>query len=147
MMLHSLLSLYSFFLDRFQSVVITYGTLSPIDLYPCLLNFHPAASWSFNMSVTRDCICPTVLTCGRYKIKLKCASIYYSTKNVICTRDTCFVIWFWFVIYLIHSGLLFSDQLPVSTKIDMRSDTGAASKLWKALSTKIEFFNRVYWKM
>ncbi|KAM1858155.1 hypothetical protein ACFX14_008176 [Malus domestica] len=30
--------------DRFQSVVITSGTLSPIDLYPHLLNFHPVIS-------------------------------------------------------------------------------------------------------
>jgi len=26
---------------KFQSVVITSGTLSPIDLYPRILNFHP----------------------------------------------------------------------------------------------------------
>ncbi|TQD92788.1 hypothetical protein C1H46_021563 [Malus baccata] len=67
--------------DRFQSVVITSGTLSPIDLYPHLLNFHPVISRSFTMSLTRDCKCPMVLTRG-------------------------------------------SDQLPVSTKYDMRSDLG-----------------------
>ncbi|XP_010038101.2 general transcription and DNA repair factor IIH helicase subunit XPD [Eucalyptus grandis] len=65
--------------DRFQTVVITSGTLSPIDLYPRLLNFNPVVSRSFTMSLTRDCICPMVLTRG-------------------------------------------SDQLPVSTKFDMRSD-------------------------
>ncbi|KAG4174472.1 hypothetical protein ERO13_A11G122400v2 [Gossypium hirsutum] len=52
--------------DRFQSVVITSGTLSPIDLYPRLLNFHPVVSRSFTMSLTRDCICPMVLTRGSY---------------------------------------------------------------------------------
>lgn len=51
--------------DRFQSVVITSGTLSPIDLYPRLLNFHPVVSRSFTMSLTRECICPMVLTRGR----------------------------------------------------------------------------------
>ncbi|KAJ1696050.1 hypothetical protein LUZ63_004562 [Rhynchospora breviuscula] len=65
--------------DRFQSVISTSGTLSPIDLYPRLLNFSPVISRSFTMSLTRDCICPMVLTRG-------------------------------------------SDQLPVSTKFDMRSD-------------------------
>jgi len=54
--------------DRFQSVVITSGTLSPIDLYPRLLNFHPVVSRSFKMSLTRDCICPMVLTRGRYMV-------------------------------------------------------------------------------
>ncbi|XP_076912985.1 general transcription and DNA repair factor IIH helicase subunit XPD-like [Bidens hawaiensis] len=67
--------------DRFQSVVITSGTLSPINLYPRLLNFNPVVSRSFTMSLTRDCICPMVLSRG-------------------------------------------SDQLPVSTKFDLRSDPG-----------------------
>lgn len=51
--------------ERFQSVVITSGTLSPIDLYPRLLNFNPVVSRSFTMSLTRNCICPMVLTRGR----------------------------------------------------------------------------------
>ncbi|KAA3471124.1 DNA repair helicase UVH6 [Gossypium australe] len=76
--------------DRFQSVVITSGTLSPIDLYPRLLNFHPVVSRSFTMSLTRDCICPMVLTRG-------------------------------------------SDQLPVSTKFDMRSDPGVVRNYGKLL--------------
>lgn len=66
-------------LMKFQSVVITSGTLSPIDLYPKLLNFNPVCLASLNMTLTRDCLCPVVLTRG-------------------------------------------SDQLPVSTKFDMRSD-------------------------
>uniref|UniRef100_A0A1D1YM86 DNA 5'-3' helicase n=1 Tax=Anthurium amnicola TaxID=1678845 RepID=A0A1D1YM86_9ARAE len=76
--------------DRFQSVIITSGTLSPIDLYPRLLNFHPVISRSFQMSLTRDCICPMVLTRG-------------------------------------------SDQLPVSTKYDMRSDPGVVRNYGRLL--------------
>jgi len=66
---------------KFQSVIITSGTLSPIDLYPKILNFHPVALASLNMTLTRECLCPVVLTRG-------------------------------------------ADQLPVSTKFDMRSDPG-----------------------
>ncbi|XP_004290662.1 PREDICTED: DNA repair helicase UVH6 [Fragaria vesca subsp. vesca] len=76
--------------DRFQSVVITSGTLSPIDLYPRLLNFNPVVSRSFTMSLTRECICPMVLTRG-------------------------------------------SDQLPVSTKFDMRSDLGVVRNYGRLL--------------
>ena len=54
--------------DHFETVVITSGTLSPIDLYPRLLNFNPVISRSFTMSLTRDCICPMVLTRGRYEL-------------------------------------------------------------------------------
>uniref|UniRef100_A0A803LRU8 DNA 5'-3' helicase n=1 Tax=Chenopodium quinoa TaxID=63459 RepID=A0A803LRU8_CHEQI len=76
--------------ERFQTVVITSGTLSPIDLYPRLLNFNPVVSRSFTMSLTRECICPMVLTRG-------------------------------------------SDQLPVSTKYDMRSDPGVARNYGRLL--------------
>eukprot|EP00250_Pteridium_aquilinum_P029890 c40291_g1_i1 orf=377-2647(-) len=76
--------------ERFQSVVITSGTLSPIDLYPKLLNFNPVIIQSFTMSLTRDCLCPMVLTRG-------------------------------------------SDQLPVSTKFDMRSDPGVVRNYGRLL--------------
>ena len=49
---------------KFQTVVITSGTLSPIDLYPRILNFHPVAIQSLNMTLTRDCLCPVVVTRG-----------------------------------------------------------------------------------
>ncbi|KAG0590857.1 hypothetical protein M758_1G127300 [Ceratodon purpureus] len=76
--------------EKFQSVVITSGTLSPIDLYPRLLNFHPVISNSYKMTLTRDCLCPMVLTRG-------------------------------------------SDQLPVSTKFDMRSDPGVVRNYGRLL--------------
>lgn len=47
--------------ERFQSVVITSGTLSPIELYPKLLRFSPCVVRTLTMSLQRDCICPLVL--------------------------------------------------------------------------------------
>mmetsp|Transcript_5711 Transcript_5711/g.8354 ORF Transcript_5711/g.8354 Transcript_5711/m.8354 type:complete len:867 (-) Transcript_5711:181-2781(-) len=49
---------------RFASVIITSGTLSPIDLYPKLLQFQPRISESLNMSTFRPCILPLVITRG-----------------------------------------------------------------------------------
>ena len=49
---------------KFSTVVITSGTLSPIDLYPKLLNFTPVVRESLPMSVYRSCICPLVITRG-----------------------------------------------------------------------------------
>ncbi|CAI5745493.1 unnamed protein product [Peronospora destructor] len=65
--------------ERFSTVIITSGTLSPIDLYPRLLNFNPVIRESLPMSVYRSSICPLVITRG-------------------------------------------SDQMPVSTKFDLRDD-------------------------
>lgn len=64
---------------KFQSVIITSGTLSPIDLYPKILNFQPVVLQSLQMTLTRDCLCPAILTRG-------------------------------------------ADQMPLSTKFDMRDD-------------------------
>jgi len=50
--------------DRFSSVVITSGTLSPMELYPTLLGFKPAITESYQMSLTRNCFLPMVITRG-----------------------------------------------------------------------------------
>lgn len=47
--------------DRFQSVVITSGTLSPLDMYPKILNFHPVIMSSFTMTLARPCLLPMVI--------------------------------------------------------------------------------------
>lgn len=56
--------------DRFQSVVITSGTLSPMEMYPRILNFHPATMASFSMSLDRQCICPLVVTRGTDQVSI-----------------------------------------------------------------------------
>lgn len=47
--------------DRFQTVVITSGTLSPMDMYPKILNFHPVIMSSFTMTLARPCLLPMVI--------------------------------------------------------------------------------------
>jgi DNA excision repair protein ERCC-2 len=49
---------------RFGSVIITSGTLSPIDLYPKLLQFEPCVSESLSMSTFRPCIRPLMISRG-----------------------------------------------------------------------------------
>lgn len=50
--------------NRFETVIITSGTLSPLELYPKLLDFKPIVSKSLNMSITRPCIFPIIVTRG-----------------------------------------------------------------------------------
>lgn len=45
-----------------DQVVITSGTLSPLDLYPKLLGFNPVVRTALSMSTVRKCICPLVVT-------------------------------------------------------------------------------------
>ncbi|CAG9460982.1 unnamed protein product [Pedinophyceae sp. YPF-701] len=64
--------------QKYQSVVITSGTLSPLDLYPRILNFNPVAIHSFEMTLTRDCICPVILTRGSDQVAV---STRYETRD------------------------------------------------------------------
>lgn len=47
--------------QRFQSVVITSGTLSPMDMYPKILDFDPVVMSSFTMTLARPCLLPMVI--------------------------------------------------------------------------------------
>lgn len=49
---------------RFRSVVITSGTLSPLDMYPRMLNFMPVVTERLGMSLNRACVCPLIVTRG-----------------------------------------------------------------------------------
>lgn len=50
--------------ERFQSVVITSGTLSPLEMYPKILNFRPVTMMSFDMTLPRSSLKPIMVTYG-----------------------------------------------------------------------------------
>lgn len=56
--------------DRFQSVVITSGTLSPLDMYPKILNFHPVVMASFTMTLARPCLLPMIVSKGNDQVAI-----------------------------------------------------------------------------
>ncbi len=56
--------------ERFSSVVITSGTLSPMELYPTLLGFDPVIVSSFQMTLNRNCFLPLVVTRGSDQVEV-----------------------------------------------------------------------------
>ncbi|CAH1183140.1 unnamed protein product [Phaedon cochleariae] len=56
--------------DRFQTVVITSGTLSPLDMYPKILNFHPVIMSSFTMTLARPCLLPMIISKGNDQVAI-----------------------------------------------------------------------------
>ena len=81
-------------LDRFQSVIITSGTLSPIDLYPKLLGFSPKVRTSLPMSVFRHCLLPLIVTKGSDQTPITTAFEKRKEENVVrnygeLVLDTC----------------------------------------------------------
>ncbi|XP_060534815.1 general transcription and DNA repair factor IIH helicase subunit XPD [Cylas formicarius] len=56
--------------DRFQTVVITSGTLSPLDMYPKILDFHPVVMASFTMTLARPCLLPMIVAKGNDQVAI-----------------------------------------------------------------------------
>jgi len=65
-------------LKKFRSVIITSGTLSPLNFYPKLLNFQPVLSHRFPMTLQRACVCPLVVTRGSDQLPI---STRYEVRN------------------------------------------------------------------
>ncbi len=76
--------------ETFRTVVITSGTLSPMEMYPKILGFNPVITTSLVMTMGRNCISPLILTRG-------------------------------------------SDQVPVTSKFDTRSDPAVIRNYGDAL--------------
>ncbi|XP_014248544.1 general transcription and DNA repair factor IIH helicase subunit XPD [Cimex lectularius] len=71
--------------ERFQTVVITSGTLSPLDMYPKILDFHPVVLSSFTMTLTRPCLLPMIVAKGSDQVAM--TSRYESREDVAVVRN------------------------------------------------------------
>ncbi|XP_067947764.1 general transcription and DNA repair factor IIH helicase subunit XPD-like [Watersipora subatra] len=71
--------------SRFQTVVITSGTLSPLDMYPKILDFHPVLMSTFSMSLARQCIYPLVVTRGNDQVTM--TSKYEAREDTAVLRN------------------------------------------------------------
>ncbi|XP_043282259.1 general transcription and DNA repair factor IIH helicase subunit XPD [Venturia canescens] len=71
--------------DRFQSVVITSGTLSPLDMYPKILNFHPVIMTSFTMTLARPCLLPMIVAKGNDQVAI--SSKFETRDDVAVIRN------------------------------------------------------------
>ncbi|KAK4686887.1 DNA excision repair protein ERCC-2, partial [Tremellales sp. Uapishka_1] len=56
--------------ERFSSVVITSGTISPLDMYPKILQFQPVVEESYPMTLTRNAFLPMVITRGADQVPI-----------------------------------------------------------------------------
>jgi DNA excision repair protein ERCC-2 len=71
--------------ERFQSVVITSGTLSPLDMYPKILDFHPCVMTSFTMTLARPCILPMIVAKGNDQVAI--SSKFETREDIAVIRN------------------------------------------------------------
>jgi len=64
--------------SKFRSVIITSGTLSPLDMYTKILNFRPILTERLTMSLARNCVCPLIITRGSDQVTI---SSQYEVRN------------------------------------------------------------------
>ncbi|XP_954558.1 rad3-like DNA helicase-related, putative [Theileria annulata] len=57
-------------LENFQSVILTSGTMSPLEFYPKILNFSPILTQSLPMSLDRECLCPIIVSKGDNQVHM-----------------------------------------------------------------------------
>ncbi|CAG9116729.1 unnamed protein product [Plutella xylostella] len=70
---------------RFQTVIITSGTLSPLDMYPKILDFNPVVMSSFTMTLARPCILPMIVAKGSDQVAI--SSKYETRDDVAVIRN------------------------------------------------------------
>lgn len=56
--------------ERFSSVIITSGTISPLDMYPRMLNFDTVIQESYTMTLARRSFLPMVVTKGSDQVAI-----------------------------------------------------------------------------
>src|ERR1700733_2928840 len=56
--------------DRFSSVIITSGTISPLEMYPKMLNFSTILQESYTMSLARQAFLPLIVTRGSDQVAI-----------------------------------------------------------------------------
>jgi DNA excision repair protein ERCC-2 len=71
--------------ERFKSVIITSGTLSPLEMYPKILDFRAANTVSLPMTLARPVICPLIV--GRGNDQVSISSRYEARDDIAVIRN------------------------------------------------------------
>lgn len=71
--------------DRFQTVVITSGTLSPLEMYPKILDFRPVTMATFSMTLARPCILPIIVSKGSDQVAM--SSKFETREDIAVIRS------------------------------------------------------------
>ncbi|EED21465.1 TFIIH complex helicase Rad3, putative [Talaromyces stipitatus ATCC 10500] len=64
--------------ERFSSIVVTSGTLTPLDMFPKMLNFTPVLQESYTMTLARRSFLPMIVTRGSDQSQI---SSSFQTRN------------------------------------------------------------------
>ncbi|KAI8096768.1 uncharacterized protein BX664DRAFT_324780 [Halteromyces radiatus] len=115
--------------ERFSTVVITSGTLSPLDMYPKMLNFQTVVQESYAMTLTRNCFLPMVITRGSDQVAV---SSKFEVRNDPAVVRNFGQIMVEFA-KIVPDGVVcfFPSYLYMEQIVSMWNDMGILNEAWK----------------
>ncbi|KAG1453914.1 hypothetical protein G6F55_007887 [Rhizopus delemar] len=115
--------------DRFSTVVITSGTLSPLDMYPKMLNFEAVVQESYSMTLSRNCFLPMVITRGSDQVAV---SSKFEVRNDPAVVRNFGQIMVEFA-KIVPDGVVcfFPSYLYMESIVSMWNDMGILNEAWK----------------
>ncbi|KAJ1983804.1 TFIIH/NER complex ATP-dependent 5'-3' DNA helicase subunit [Dimargaris verticillata] len=115
--------------QRFGSVVITSGTLSPLNMYPKMLRFQPVVQSSFTMTLTRNCFLPLVVTKGSDQVAVSSKFEVRNDRAVVRNFGNMLIEF----AKTVPDGIVafFPSYLYMEAIVSMWNEMGLIKEVWK----------------
>lgn len=115
--------------ERFNSVIITSGTISPLDMYPKMLNFDTIIQESYSMTLARRSFLPLIVTKGSDQVAISSRFEIRNDPSVVRNYGNLLIEFS----KLTPDGLVifFPSYLYMESIISMWQSMGILDEVWK----------------
>ncbi|ORY25857.1 hypothetical protein BCR39DRAFT_279272 [Naematelia encephala] len=115
--------------ERFSSVIITSGTISPLDMYPKMLRFQAVKEVSYPMTLTRNAFFPMVITRGSDQVPISSRFEVRNDPAVVRNFGSILVD----MSRVVPDGIVafFPSYLYMESIVSAWYDMGILSEVWK----------------
>ncbi|KII88515.1 hypothetical protein PLICRDRAFT_176097 [Plicaturopsis crispa FD-325 SS-3] len=115
--------------ERFSSVVITSGTISPLDMYPKMLQFTPVVQETYPMTLTREAFLPLVITRGSDQVAISSRFEVRNDPAVVRNFGSILVEYS----KIVPDGIVafFPSYLYMESIVAAWNDMGILNEVWK----------------
>lgn len=115
--------------DRFSSVIITSGTISPLDMYPKMLNFETVIQESYSMTLARRSFLPMIVTKGSDQVSISSRFEIRNDPSVVRNYGSLLIEFS----KITPDGMVvfFPSYLYMESIISMWQSMGVLDEVWK----------------
>lgn len=115
--------------ERFGSVIITSGTISPLEMYPKMQGFEASVQESYSMTLTRSCFLPLVITRGSDQVAISSRFEVRNDPSVVRNFGTILIEY----CKIVPDGIVafFPSYLYMESIVAAWHDMGILKEVWK----------------